>query len=294
MDAKVFGYFLAVNKYRSFARAAQGLRISPQGLGSALRRLEDELGVPLFSGAYGTGELTEYGAFVLDYARRIDGALGDMRRGIEAMRAHARNVVRLGCSVGLLGYLGERAIDEFNETADGVQVVVSAEEPDLQCERGLAAKTYDLALLVNPPSREFVSIPIVDDYQFFWVGKGNRLSRQAEIRLEDLEGQTVATVDDGFRSTDALLRLMEGRGVHANVVFTGEMMRIYEFARSGRALGLTCRNHIEATAESSKTVGLPFRDLLWGFSLCYRRDHALTEGEALFVDHLRGKRKVFS
>lgn len=294
MDAKVFGYFLAVNKYRSFARAAQGLRISPQGLGSALRRLEDELGVPLFSDAYGTGELTEYGAFVLDYARRIDGALGDMRRGIEAMRAHARNVVRLGCSVGLLGYLGERAIDEFNETADGVQVVVSAEEPDLQCERGLAAKTYDLALLVNPPSREFVSIPIVDDYQFFWVGKGNRLSRQAEIRLEDLEGQTVATVDDGFKSTDALLRLMEKRGVRANVVFTGEMMRIYEFARNGKALGLTCRNHIEATAESSKTVGLPFRDLPWGFSLCYRRDHALTEGEALFVDYLRGKRKVFS
>ena len=134
----------------------------------------------------------------------------------------------------------------------------------------------------------------MDDYQFFWVGKGNRLSRQAEIRLEDLEGQTVATVDDGFKSTDALLRLMEKRGVRANVVFTGEMMRIYEFARNGKALGLTCRNHIEATAESSKTVGLPFRDLPWGFSLCYRRDHALTEGEALFVDYLRGKRKVFS
>lgn len=65
------------------------------------------------------------------------------------------------------------------------------------------------------------------------------------------------------------------------------MMRVYECARAGMGLGLTCRNHVEATAESTKTVGLPLRALPWGFSLCYRRGHVPTPAEVTFVDFMR-------
>lgn len=294
MDTKVFAYFLAVSKYRSFARAAHELGISPQGLNSSMRRLESELGVPLFNDMYGTGELTDYGELFLEYARQIDGSLRDMRRGFDVMLAHSRNVIKLGCSIGVLGYLGEHVIDEFNKASEDAQVLVNGEEPDVRCERSLSEGAYDLALLVNPASTEFVTVSLVEDYQFFWINTKNRLSEKAQIGLEDLDGQTIAMVDDEFKNTDLFIRLMEERGVHADVVFTGEMMRVYEYARSGQALGLTCRNHIEATSESLRTVGVPFKDLPWGVSLCYRRDHTLTESEARFVEHLRARRRVYA
>lgn len=293
MDSKVFDYFLTVSRYRSFARAAQELHISPQGLGNSMRRLEREFGVPLFNDMYGTGELTEYGELLLEYAQQISGSLRDLHHGMDVLVAHSRNVIKLGCSLGLLGYLGEHVIDDFNAASRDSQVLVASEVPDLRCEQGLVAGEYDLAFLVNPPSGDLIAVPIVDDYQFFWVHVNNRLSKKDSIELEDLDGQTIATVDDGFKSTDRLMILLEQRGIKAEFTFTSEMMRVYEWARMSRALGLTCRNHIEATADSTKTVGLPFASLPWGFSLCYRRDHMLSEAETQFVDYMRSKRRTY-
>lgn len=294
LDTKIFSYFLVACRHQSFARAAQELHISPQGLGNAMRRLERELGVPLFDDSGIPGGLTPYGRLVRDYAQQVHDSLTDMRRGIDALLAHSRNVVRLGCSSGVLGYLGEGIIEGFNEGDLGTQVLVTGEMPDLRCERALIAGECELALLVDPPSDDFVAIPIVRDYQFFWVHVRNPLSYHNEIVLEDLKNKSIAMVGDEFKNTNRLMGLLTEHGVPVHFHFTGEMMRVYEMARAGVALGLTCRNHVEATAESTRTVGVPFKALPWGFSLCHRRDHALTESEACFVDYLRGKRRVYA
>ena len=293
MDAKVFGYYVQVCRCRSLARAAKGLGITPQGLSSAMRRLERELGVALFDLSKGGFELTPYGEVVLDYAERLDESQREMQASLSAMAAHQHNVIKLACSVGVLGYLGEELIDAYNERAGGTQILVTDELPDARCEAQLLSGECDLALIANFESDEFVRIPVVEDYQFFWVSVRNPLSRKAELRPRDLDGQTIVSMNDGYRNTDALLRLVEEAGARVRLRFTGEMMRVYEIARGGQALGLTCRNHIEATAESAKTVGVPFKSLPWGFSLCYRRDHALTEVEAHFVDYLRSQRRVY-
>ena len=75
--------------------------------------------------------------------------------------------------------------------------------------------------------------------------------------------------------------------------YSGEMMRIYEFARTNRGLGITCRNHGESVG-SSTVACLPFRGLKWGYSLCYRKDRLLSEAEASFVDFMLARRRVFA
>ncbi len=293
MDAKVFGYFIEVCSRRSLSAAARALGITPQGLGASMRRLESELGVPLLSQTSAGLEPTDYGELVLEYARKLEGSLGEMRSGISAMLAHSRNIIRLSCSTGVIGYLGEQIIDEYNAACGDAQVFVTDELPDTKCEQELLSGACDLALIVSPTSSDAIKIPLVRDYQFFWVNVSNPLSEKRELLPQDLDRQTVVTMNDEFRSTNALLKIVSEAGVRTQFRLTGEMMRVYEIARSGRALGLTCRNHIEATAESTKTVGVPFKRLPWGVSLCYRRDHSLTESEAAFVDYMRGMRRVY-
>lgn len=290
MDTKSYLYLATVERCRSVPRAAKELDMTPQGLARAVHRLEDELGCPLYTDGLGTSDLTEQGRCVLDHGLAILAEEHSMRHALDAINAHATNIIRLGCSIGLLGYLGEGVFNAFNQEK-GCQIFVSEELPDNECEARLVQGEYDYALLVNPPDPSLVSIPIVEDYQFMWVNRANPLANASEIRLCDLDKQVIYTLNDDYRNTDLLLRLCTEAGVQPTLRFTSEMMRVYECARADKGLGLTCRNHIEATAESQVTVGLPLKALPWGFSLCYRRGHMPTAVETEFMDYMRSLRK---
>lgn len=293
MDTKAFSYFAALQRQHSLARAAKDLGLTPQGLGGAMRRLEQELGVHLWSGAPGTSPLTEHGKLFLTYAEGFERELGELRRGLDAITAHASNVIRLGCSVGLLGYLGEDVIETFNRNSANCQVVACEELPDVECARHLAEGDYNFALLVNPVSEAFEATPLVDDYQFFWVNRTDPLARRDDIVLSDLKGRTVLMMGDDYQNTGLLIQMLAQRHIDCDIRFTGEMIRVYEYARAGKALGLTCRNHIEATAESEKTVGVPVKELPWGFSICWRRDTVPTEAQQWFLTYMRSLRRSY-
>lgn len=292
MDTRSYLYLSVVERCHSVPRAAKELGITPQGLARAIRRLEDDIGSPVYVGALGMSDLTEQGRCVLEHGTSILAEESDMRRALDAINAHAANVIRLGCSMGLLGYLGEGVVTDFNRDRD-CQVFVSEELPDSECEERLIRGEYDCALLVNPPATSLSAVPIVEDYQFMWVNRGDPLASRDELRLSDLDGRTIYTVNDKYRNTGLLLQLCAEVGVRPVFRFTSEMMRVYECARAGKGLGLTCRNHVEATSESQKTVGLPLRALPWGFSLCYHREHVPTAGEIEFMDYMRSLARRF-
>ncbi len=293
MDTKSFSYFTSLQRQRSLTRAAKELGITPQGLGGAMRRLEQELCVSLWSGAAGTSPLTEHGKLFLEFAQGFERDMAELRRGLDAITAHTSNVIRLGCSVGLLGYLGEDAIDTFNRNSANCQVVACEELPDVECARHLAEGDYTFALLVNPVAETFQSVSLVDDYQFFWVNRADPLARREEITLDDLRGRTVLMMGDDYQNTGLLIQMLAQRHIDCDVRFTGEMIRVYEYARANRALGLTCRNHIEATAESQVTVGVPIKEVPWGFSICWRADTVPTEAQQWFLSYMRTLRRTY-
>ena len=292
MDSRNYLYLSAVERCRGVPRAAKELGMTPQGLARAVRRMEEELGCPLYAGGLGTSDLTEQGRCVLEHGGAILAEEHSMLHALDAIKAHASNIIRLGCSVGLLGYLGEGVFSKIDEQA-GCKVFVSEELPDSECEQRLVQGEYDYALLVNPPDPALASIPIVEDYQFVWVNRADPLARREQVELADLDGRTIYSLNDEYRNTGRLLQLCAEAGAKPTFRFTSEMIRVYECARAGMGLGLTCRNHVEATAESQKTVGLPLKALPWGFSLCYRRGHVPTDAEARFMDCMRALRRKF-
>lgn len=266
--------------------------MTPQGLARAVRRFESEVGCSIYSDALGTSDLTEQGRCVLKHGEAILAEEHSMQHTLDAINAHASNVIRLGCSMGLLGYLGEGVFNAFNKEKN-CQVYVSDELPDSECETRLVQGDYDYALLVNPPDPSLASISIVEDHQFLWINRTDPLAQAKEVTLRDLDGRTIYSLNEDYRNTGQLLQLCSQVGARPTFRFTSEMMRVYECARAGMGLGLTCRNHIEATAESSVTVGLPLRALPWGFSLCYRRGHVPTATEVTFMDYMRTLKRSY-
>ena len=88
--------FIALAKERHFGRAAEVCGVTQPSLSSAIRQLEDQLGVQLvFRGSRFQG-LTPEGQRVLDWARRIVGDMRALKDEMRAVRSGLSGNLRLG------------------------------------------------------------------------------------------------------------------------------------------------------------------------------------------------------
>lgn len=86
----------------SYARAAQELFITKQGLASAIERLERSMGVPLFEADRKGVRLTEYGHVFCSFSRMFEERHRAMMDEIEQMRRREERAVTLAASTGFV------------------------------------------------------------------------------------------------------------------------------------------------------------------------------------------------
>jgi LysR family transcriptional regulator, hydrogen peroxide-inducible genes activator len=71
MELQQLRYFLAVARFQSFARAAEHEHVAQPSLSRQIRKLEDELGSPLFDRMGRKIRLTARGERFLEHVRRV-------------------------------------------------------------------------------------------------------------------------------------------------------------------------------------------------------------------------------
>jgi len=102
MNYNSLRYFSVLAQLEHYTLAAARLGISQPSLSSAIRSMENELGVKLFEKVGRNVRLTEQGRF---FQKKVDGAMEDISSAIQALTVSAENapvVVRLGIVSGTL------------------------------------------------------------------------------------------------------------------------------------------------------------------------------------------------
>lgn len=115
MDVRELRYFVALAEERHFGRAAERLYIAQSGLSRAIRRVEDELGLELFSRTPHEVELTDAGTALLERAygvlsdfEEVQAVAGAARLGLVGTLSLASSpAARYTVLPGLLGSFGE-------------------------------------------------------------------------------------------------------------------------------------------------------------------------------------------
>ncbi|ANE23288.1 hypothetical protein AAY81_09485 [Denitrobacterium detoxificans] len=295
MDMKVFEYFVALARTKSYSRAAHELYITPQGLSSAIKRLESSMGVSLVNPSNGGFELTEYGRIFHRYAQTFVLDQTSMMNEINDLARRKTGNIFVSITVGLMNSFPRNAIQDFNETSTtGAHVMVSRTVFDEACERSLLERRCDFALMNDPVDHKvFSSLPLFRDTMYVCVRPDSPLAQRTELKKCDLAGQTVSCLTPTeFKNVREELRPLEEGESCCTLLYGDEMIEVLELAMQNDCCAITLRPHIPIFAKED-FVAIPITDAFWGFSLAWRADRVLSPADQEFISAMEAHRVMY-
>ncbi|WTW99685.1 LysR family transcriptional regulator [Streptomycetaceae bacterium NBC_01309] len=192
MDLRELRYFVAVAETRHVGRAAERLFISQPSLSHAIRQLERELGVPLFTRHSRGMEPTDAGRDLLPYARRTLQAADQFS---QVARTHATGDagrLRLGFQASGAGTLGPRIRARFAELRPGVELELKrynwgSEVPALR------AGEVDVAYVWQPNDLTgLASLRLAEEARVIALPVDHPLARERELTLAQIRDVPLA------------------------------------------------------------------------------------------------------
>lgn len=166
-DPVLLRTFLAVAGGSSFTAAAQQLGISQPTVSQQMRRLEDEVGRPLFVRETRGVRLTESGEALAGFSRSILGAHADAESYFRSSPTRGR--LRFGAADDLALTQLPRILRQFRRLNPQVDLELTVDQSGALARR-LAAGHLDLVLLKQPSVEAGEGTLVLRD-QFVWVAE---------------------------------------------------------------------------------------------------------------------------
>lgn len=224
MEMRDLRYALAAYDTGSFARAAEALFVSRQALSQAVRRLEEELDVPLFEVADGNRLVsTPEGAIFLAQARPVVEAFDELARAYPSARDARGGTLTLALATGAALSLPAEFFSRFSEREQGL--VQEFEEGNTEnALELLESGRADVALVGSCPSMldpaRFERALLVATGLWLAVPEGNPLAGRERLTLADLEGQRLVTAGKLNHLHRHIVAECDRAGVHIEIPAT--------------------------------------------------------------------------
>ncbi|MFD9213757.1 LysR family transcriptional regulator [Streptomyces sp. NPDC059544] len=215
-------YFAGVARHEHVTRAAQELGVPQSTLSRAMVRLEQDLGVTLFTRKGRTVSLTPAGR---DFLVSVERALAEVERATEAVRADADPSAGK-VAFGFLHTMGSETVPEliraFRVDHPRIRFTLVQNYGEAMIER-LRAGELDLCLTSPVPDAPDLVARRLDEQRLrLVVPDDHRLATRKRIRLAEAADETFVTLEPGYglrRITDALCA---EAGFSPRVAFEGE------------------------------------------------------------------------
>jgi DNA-binding transcriptional LysR family regulator len=291
MELRHLRYFTAVAETLSFTQAAAECGIAQSALSQQVARLEKDVGAALFSRSSRQVRLTEAGAVLLPWARRLLADAEQARQELEALGGLRRGRLRVGLIQTVASAVDVAAVlGKYRSRYPGIELSVAYDTS----ETLLAAVRdggLDLALVGLGPERVPVGLEhrlLVEEPLVAVVPAGHRLAGRERIDLGELAGDEFVWFSRGTGLRRAVEAACERAGLTASRNFeiglVGEMIRLV-----GHGIGVTLvpRSTVEAIldvpGDAIRVLRLTDRAAVHRVGVVHREDH-LSAAAAAFLE----------
>lgn len=270
-------YLLTVYEKRSFSRAAESLYISQPALSSVVKKVEAELGAPIFDRTCSPLKLTEAGEYYIRSVKKIQEIEADLRNFFAQYSRMDKETIVIGAATYFCTYILPDYIAEFEAHHPGVQVsVFEANTDDLNhCMKN---RIIDLCINVDVMKSEslcmrpwmtehiLLAVPAgyevnagLEAFQLCWedIVAGRCWSEDTpSVSLKTFSAQPYLFLKERNDIYERANRMCQNAGFHPKIVmYLDQLLTSYYIAREGHGL---CFIRAEMLSYLKKTDQLVF------------------------------------
>jgi DNA-binding transcriptional LysR family regulator len=281
MDLLQLRYFRVVARVEHMTKAAEELFIAQPSLSKTIRRLEKEIGVPLFDRQGRSIRLNQFGTAFLEHIEHLFRELEEGQRKVRDMAGLEHGEISL---VAASFYWLPDLLHRFQIAHPYVQVHLSqcrlAEMPQ-QLERGAC----DFCFLSTPLRKPAIQWrPLLSDEIFLVVPPGHRLAAQNSLPLREVahEGVVIEKVGSGFR--ELIDHFCQQAGFAPRIVYeVDDPAVLFEFVKAH--LGVAFAPALvkrQVNEQNLRTLHLTSPTCQRTFGIAWHQEHYLSEAAQAF------------
>ena len=288
MELHQLRYFVAVAEHRHFTRAAADLGVAQPSVSKQIRKLEAEIGDPLFDRTAGRVALTDAGTVLLPWAKRVLADLDAARAEVAGLASLEGGRLSVGATPSVSTVLLPQVLAGFHRAHPGVALAVyEAGSRDLV--RRLEAGDLDLALVILPVPHEelFETTPLIREELVLAVAKQHPLARRKSVKVGDLRGVPLVMFREGYDLRSATIAACEQAGFHPTFAVEGaEMDGVLRMAAAGVGVAVV-PSMVVQKGGPLVAVRLAQPTLMRSIGLAFRRDRHHSRAADAFATELR-------
>ena len=248
MDLRQLRYLVALAEERHFTRAAAREHVAQPALSQQIRKLEQELGLPLVHRTTRHVALTEAGEVLTERARRVLGEVDAARAEMQELSGLRTGRVTIGAMQTLGAFDLPLLLATFHARYPGVELAVR-EEPSDTLAAMLRADAVDLAILsvTDRIERHGLGLEQLASEELVAVlPRDHALAKRKRIRFAELAGEEFIGFRDGWALRHVLEQAAAEAGFEPNMAFeSNEVARIRALAARGLGVAVLPRSGVD-------------------------------------------------
>lgn len=285
MDISQLEVFLAVAREGGFSRAADKLYRTQSAVSQAVRKLEIEIGEPLFDRSSRDGLLTDAGRVLQEYAEQLLNVRENAREALAELRELQKGRLVIGANEFTALYL-LRVLAEFGRLHPAIRIMVQrslgSQIPNdvlrHNCEFGVL--TYD------PEDPELSSVVVYSDELILVVPPQHPLARELKVSIRQLGAESFVAhiVSSPYRE-----KVLQAFKKHKTPLHMGvelpTLQAIKRFVAMGNGVAFLPEISVEDEIARGELVRIPVQELNVHrkLRLIYRRHAALSHAGRAFL-----------
>jgi DNA-binding transcriptional LysR family regulator len=285
MEISQLEVFLAVAREGGFSRAAEKLYRTQSAVSQAIRKLEGEIGEPLFDRSTREGVMTDAGHVLQEYAERLLNLRENAREALAELRELQKGKLVVGANEFTALYL-LRVLAEFRRLHPAIRIVVQrslgSQIPDdvRRHNSEFGVLTYD------PQDPELASVVVYSDELIFVVPPHHPLARESQVSIRQLGAESFVAhiVSSPYR--EKVIQAFEKykTPLHMGVELP-TLQAIKRFVAMGNGVAFLPEISVEDEIARGELVRIPVQELRVHrkLRLIYRKSAALSHAGRAFL-----------
>jgi DNA-binding transcriptional LysR family regulator len=285
MDLSQLEVFLTVAREGRFSRAAEKLFRTQSAVSQTIRKLEEELGEPLFDRSSREGVLTDAGRTLQEYAEKLLNLRADAREALVELRELQKGKLVIAANEFTALYLLP-VLAEFRRLHPMIKITVQrslgSHIPD-----DLLRHTVEMGVLTyDPQEPRLRSVVVYQDELTFVVPPTHPLAAENQISIRQLGAEVFVAhiVSSPYRAKVIETFRKYKTPLHMDVELP-TLQAIGRFVAMGNGVALVPEISVQNELARGELVAIPVRELRLHrkLRLVYRKEASLSHAARAFL-----------